>query len=74
MTKEYAYFYCGKSDCKICGKEHYYMTQKHNVIVGSKEELRKVNFPNTNVLLFNSKNTDIKNKKNVYELYPALRK
>lgn len=59
--------------CKSCGKEHYYITKSHVVIVGNKEDMEyftgQMPF---NVEIFNPSYSDIKQYQDIREMHPEM--
>lgn len=61
----------GFKDCKQCGRDHYYLTNNHIVITGSKEELENVGFA-FEIEVHDPTKSDIKRAQNIFGMWPEL--
>lgn len=57
--------------CKHCVKGHYYLTNHHIVVVGTREELEHVALP-FEIEAYDSKKSNIKECMNIFGHYPEL--
>ena len=57
--------------CKTCGKDHYYLTNNHIVIMGSEKELQDINFP-FEIEVYDPEKSDIKDIQNIFGMWPEL--
>jgi len=66
------YAYVMDEPCKHCGKKHYYLTNNHIIITGSKEELEELNIAGCKVELLDRTKTDIKETDYVFNIWKEL--
>ena len=71
----YAYKWNGNARrCSQCdnGSRHYYVTQKHKIIIGSKQDLGILNFPNCIIEEFDITKSDLDETIQAGKAYPEL--
>lgn len=71
MHERYAYIAPLKT-CLYCGKDHYYLTNRHTIITGSKEEINRIGLGAFKIERYDKSKSDIKKTENIFKIWPEL--